>query len=72
MVHDELDVLESATFGASHVMGLIKSWHGRAMRAEALLPTSPSGCAWVAWPFEPHLTGAPARRSSRVGAYAVP
>ena len=60
MDDDELDVLESATFGASHVMGLTKS------------STSPSGCAWVAWPFEPHLTGAPARRSSRVGAYAVP
>lgn len=41
MDDDELDVLESATFGASHVMGLIKSWHGRAMRAEALLPAPP-------------------------------
>ena len=48
MDDDELDVLETATFGASHLMGLIKS------------STWPSGCAWVAWPFEPHLTGAPA------------
>lgn len=41
MDDDELDLLETATFGASHEMGLIKSWHGRAMRAEALLPAPP-------------------------------